>query len=116
MGEERTLVTCSGCGSEDAHSEGVVVGQVARTGEVICNICLSRRLRKRTSLSEREAEVTSLKQLGYSHTRIAHLISSYHEDAELTRSTVGEYSQRMQQKANIAKNTHNELREFVNER
>lgn len=104
-GEEKT--ECVHCGAVDEEEHGVLVGLSGHDSEETCNICRAGELEERTTLSQREAEVAALKQLtGASHERIAKIL-------EIDKSTVDEYSRRLNSKAHTAAVTADELSEFI---
>jgi DNA-binding CsgD family transcriptional regulator len=98
---------CIHCGAVDDEAGGIVVGLSGELNENVCNICRADQLSDRTTLSRREAEVAALKQLiGASHERIAEILG-------IAKSTVDEYSRRLNLKAHEAAVTSNELSEHV---
>lgn len=97
---------CPNCGATDDAEHGIVVGSVDG-GMSSCTICRADYLRSNTVLSRREAEVAAHKQItGASHAMIA-------ERIDLDKSTVDEYSRRINEKVRKAANTTNELEEFL---
>lgn len=97
---------CVHCGATDDEEHGIVVGLLGELNENVCNVCRAEDLAERTTLSEREAQVAALKQLiGASHSRIAEIL-------DLDKSTVDEYSRRLNEKAETAAVTADELSEF----
>lgn len=89
---------CIHCGAEDDPDHGVVVGLVGELNETVCNVCRSEDLQERTVLKRREADVYALKEQGYSHGQIADLL-------DLSKSTVDEYSRRINDRVKRAKET-----------
>lgn len=97
---------CVYCGRVGEPEHGVVVGLLGSINENVCNVCWSGELERETTLSEREAEVAALKQLGgYSHNRIAGLL-------DIDKSTVDEYSRRITDKIRMAEKTIAELEDL----
>jgi len=97
---------CPHCGATDDLEHGIVVGAVG-DGTSSCTVCRADDLAERTVLSKREAEVAAHKQItGKSHATIA-------DRLDLDKSTVDEYSRRMQAKVRAAKVTQNEIGEFA---
>lgn len=97
---------CIYCGATDDEGHGIVVGIYGGLNENVCNICRADYLAENTTLSQREAEVAALKQLtGATHARIAEIL-------DLDKSTVDEYSRRLNAKAEKANTTAVELSEF----
>jgi len=98
---------CIHCGATDDEENGIIVGLTGHDNETTCNICRAEDLEQRTTLSQREAEVAALKQIaGATHERIAELL-------ELDKSTVDEYSRRINSKAYTAAVTADELSEYI---
>ena len=100
---------CSHCGAEDDRENGIVVGKVREGGDSTCNICLHDHVHEGTSLSNQEAHVAALKMLGYSHSAIAELIQAHHKEPRPTKSTVDEYSSRVNNKIRRAERTYTKL-------
>jgi len=92
------MTECIHCGAVDEPEHGVVVGLVGELNEAICNICRADELRETTVLKRRESEVYALKEQGYNHERIAELL-------EIEKSTVDEYSRRINDRVRRARNT-----------
>ena len=98
---------CIHCGATDETDAGIVVGAVGELNESVCTICRADELRENTVLSRREAEVAAHKQItAASHATIA-------ERIDLDKSTVDEYSRRLNEKVRKAANTTNELGDFL---
>lgn len=98
---------CIHCGATDDPDHGIVVGLHGHDNETTCNNCRADYLVQQTTLSQRESEVAALKQiLGASHGQIAELLG-------IDKSTVDEYSRRINTKAHMAAVTADELGEFV---
>jgi len=98
---------CSHCGAVDEEEQGVVVGLSGHGAGSTCNFCRANDLAERTILSRREAEVAALKQItGASHERIGEVLG-------IEKSTVDEYSRRVNTKSHQAAVTADELSEFV---
>lgn len=97
------MTECIHCNATDEPEHGVVVGLHGELNEAVCNVCLAQSLEQETLLSEREAQVAALKLLGgWSHGKIAEIL-------ELDKSTVDEYSRRINQKVQQAERTVSEL-------
>lgn len=63
---------CRHCGAGEGSEARIVVGELPDFNDTICNECRTEELLRETTLSEREAEVAALKQLGdYSNEEIA---------------------------------------------
>jgi|APHM01.1.fsa_nt_gi hypothetical protein len=98
---------CVHCGATDDEEYGIVVGTHTEMNENVCNVCRTEFLQTKTFLSERESQVAALKQLtGASHSRIAELLG-------IEQSTVDEYSRRLNEKAERAWVTADELVRFT---
>jgi DNA-binding NarL/FixJ family response regulator len=98
---------CVNCGAVDEQANGVTIGLQGDLNTPACTICRANELQDQTVLSGREAEVAAYKQLtGATHQEIA-------ERLELTKSTVDEYSRRVQKKVRQAATTTQELDEFL---
>lgn len=98
---------CIHCGAHDDEENGIIVGLLGELNENVCNICRAGWLTENTTLSQREAEVAALKQLiGAPHSRIAEIL-------EIDKSTVDEYSRRVNEKARTAAVTAEELSDFL---
>ncbi|WP_435065900.1 hypothetical protein [Halobaculum sp. EA56] len=100
---------CAHCGAEDAPEDGIVVGKTSEGGDSTCNVCLHSHLHEGTSLSNQEAHVAALKMLGYSHASIADLLQDLHKEPKPAKSTVDEYSSRINTKIDRAKQTYTKL-------
>jgi len=97
---------CVHCGATEAPENGIVVGLLGELNENICTVCRADELADETTLSQREAEVAAHKQVtGASHATIADRLG-------LDKSTVDEYSRRINSKAHTAAVTADELSEF----
>lgn len=103
---------CVHCGAQDAPDGGIVVAQTEEGGDSTCNVCLASYLNENTALSNREAEVAALKLQGHRHETIAELIQAFHGEEKPTKSTVDEYSRRMNEKLEKATATVNALEKF----
>jgi ATP/maltotriose-dependent transcriptional regulator MalT len=94
---------CIHCGATDDEPHGLVVGLLGELNETVCNVCRAQQLADKTLLSRREAQVFALKELlGASHSRIGGIL-------DLDKSTVDEYSRRINQKRERARTTVDEL-------
>jgi len=93
---------CVHCGAVDEPGHGIVVAPVGELDEAACNVCLTDAKADGTTLSQREAQVAALKEMGYSHSRIAELL-------EITKSSVDEFSRRVNEKRHAAERTVEEL-------
>jgi DNA-binding CsgD family transcriptional regulator len=94
---------CVRCGATDDRDHGIVVGLLDPLNETVCNVCRSDELVRETTMSEREAQVAALKQLGgHSHAEVADIL-------DIDESTVGEYRRRITQKIRTAETTIDEL-------
>ena len=101
------MTDCVHCDATDDEEHGVLVGLHGHDSETTCNVCRADYLHEHTTLSQREADVAALKQIaGASHSRIADLLG-------IDKSTVDEYSRRINSKAHEAATTADELSEFV---
>jgi len=89
---------CINCGAVDEPANGIVVAAVGELDEPTCNVCLTDAKADGTTLSHREAQVAALKQMGYSHGRIGELL-------DVAKSTVDEYSSRLNTKRSEAEAT-----------
>jgi len=91
---------CDRCGvidEEHLATAPVVIGEI--DGESVCHMCRRDEVAEETFLSEREALVVALKQLGdMSHGDIAEMF-------EPSKSTIDEYSSRANGKVKKAKRT-----------
>lgn len=96
---------CIHCGASDDREHGVVVGLVGELNETVCNVCRTEDLRERTVLSQREAEVYALKEQGYSHADIADILQSLNNEEKPKKSTVDEYSRRINDRVERAQAT-----------
>jgi len=110
-GEERT--ECVHCETVHSPEAGIVTGKPEVGDDRTCNICLQDHLREHTVLSRRESEVAALKLLGYRHESIAELLRTWRGGEKPTKSTVDEYSSRMQKKAGKAAETVNCLERYL---
>ena len=104
---------CAHCGATDESEHGIVVAKTEQGGDSTCNVCLAEYLRGETTLSGREAEVAALKLQGYGHTRIAELLQASSGDGKPAKSTVDEYSRRINDKAEVAARTAADLERFL---
>jgi len=100
-----TETECVHCGATDDREHGIVVGLVGELNETVCNVCRSEDLRERTVLKRREAEVYVLKEQGYSHAKIADILQRLHNEDSPKKSTVDEYSRRINDRLQRAKLT-----------
>lgn len=89
---------CIHCGATDDREHGVVIGLVGAHNEATCNVCRAEDLRERTVLKRREAEVYALKEQGHSHVEIAAML-------DIAKSTVDEYSRRINDRLERARAT-----------
>jgi DNA-binding NarL/FixJ family response regulator len=89
---------CVHCGAEDDPQHGVAVRLVGELNEATCNHCRADQLVDATVLKRREAEVRSLKECGWSHAEIA-------DSLGLAKSTVDEYSRRINDRLDRAQTT-----------
>ena len=100
MSETDTEPECVRCGATDAPEHGVIVGianDEVNTTE--CTLYRADELKELTVLSDREADVAAHKEItGAPHTKIA-------DRLDLSKSTVDEYSRRLQAKVKEAKQT-----------
>jgi len=91
---------CAHCGATDAPEHGVIVGIAnddVNTTE--CTLCRAEELTELTVLSDREADVAAHKEItGAPHTKIA-------DRLDLSKSSVDEYSRRINTKVKEAKQT-----------
>lgn len=110
-GEEVT--ECAHCGAFHSPDGGIVTGKPEVGDDRTCNICLQDHLRENTVLSRRESEVAALKLLGYRHDPIAELLQAWRGEDKPTKSTVDEYSSRMQKKVKKAAETVNSLERYL---
>lgn len=110
-GEEVT--ECVHCGASHSPDAGIVTGKPEVGDDRTCNICLQDHLRENTVLSRRESEVAALKLLGYRHDSIAELLQAWRGEDKPTKSTVDEYSSRMQKKVKKAAETVNSLEQYL---
>lgn len=98
---------CVNCDATDTPEGDIIVGAVGELNESVCTVCRADELRENTVLSRREADVAAHKQItGASHATIAERIG-------LDKSTVDEYSRRLNEKVRKAANTTNELGDFL---
>lgn len=106
---------CAYCQTPDAPENGIVVNKIEQGGDSMCNVCLTDSLRKNTTLSDREAEVAALKLQGHGHKTIAELLDAAAKPGEAgpKKSTVDEYSRRINEKAEMARSTFNHLQQFA---
>lgn len=104
---------CVHCEVEHTPDAGIVTGKPEVGDDRTCNICLQDYLRENTVLSRRESEVAALKLLGYRHETIAELIQAWRGEDKPAKSTVDEYSRRMQEKARKAANTTKSLERYI---
>jgi DNA-binding CsgD family transcriptional regulator len=93
---------CEECGTQASKADGVVVGEVWGGYGPICNECWSMFLADETTLSQREADVAALKDLGNTHAEIADILG-------IDKSTVGTYVGRIVEKVVLAERTADEL-------
>jgi len=110
-GDERT--ECVHCETLHTPEAGIVTGKPEVGDDRTCNICLQDHLREHTVLSRRESEVAALKLLGYRHESIAELLQTWRGEEKPTKSTVDEYSSRMQKKVGKAAETVNSLERYL---
>jgi Holliday junction resolvasome RuvABC DNA-binding subunit len=104
---------CVVCGVEHDPDAGIVTGKPNEGDDRSCNICLQDHIREHTVLSRRESEVAALKLLGYRHERIAELLQTWRGEDKPTKSTVDEYSSRMNDKIEKAAATVNTFERFL---
>jgi hypothetical protein len=104
---------CVHCGAEQNPNAGIATGKPEVGDDRTCNICLQDHLREHTVLSRRESEVAALKLLGYRHEPIAELLQAWRGEDKPTKSTVDEYSIRMQTKVQRAAETVNALGRYL---
>lgn len=93
---------CNECGTEASKAGWVVVGKVPGDYGPICNWCWSLFLHDETTLSEREADVAALRDIGLTQGEIADLLG-------IDRSTVATYNGRVVAKVEAAQRTVDEL-------
>jgi len=67
-------------------------------GERVCHVCRRQEIESQTNLSEQESLTATLKEFGKSHEEIA-------EWGNISKSTVDEYSRRINSKKKRAKRT-----------
>jgi len=100
MTDSHTESECAHCGATDAPEHGVIVGIAnddVNTTE--CTLCRAEELKELTVLSDREADVAAHKEItGAPHTKIA-------DRLDLSKSSVDEYSRRINTKVKEAKQT-----------
>jgi len=87
---------CDRCESP-APDLGLKLGDV--DGEQVCHVCRQNEIEETTFLSEREALTLALKDFGMTHQEIADW------DGDISKSTVDEYSLRINNKVDKAKRT-----------
>ena len=98
---------CIHCRATDEPEGGIVVGAVGELNESVCTVCRADEIRESTVLSRREADVAAHKQItGATHATIA-------DRLDLDKSTVDEYSRRINDKVRKAITTGTELPEFA---
>ena len=101
------MTACTHCGTENTPEAGVVVGTPPSRDEPICTDCRARDLETTTVLSAREAEIAAHKQLsGASHATVA-------DRLYLSKSTVDEYSRRINDKITKARVTGDEVGDLM---
>ena len=93
---------CEECGTEASKADGVVVGDIPYGDGPICNECWATYLADETTLSQREADVAALKDMGNTQGEIADILG-------IDRSTVGTYAGRIAEKVMRAERTVTEL-------
>ena len=86
---------CDRCESP-AEDLGLELGDV--DGEKVCHVCRRQEIQSQTVLSEQEALTATLKQFGMTHEEIA-------EWGDISKSTVDEYSRRVNSKINRSRRT-----------
>ena len=104
---------CVHCEIKHDPDAGIATGKPNEGDDRTCNICLQDHLREHTVLSRRESEVAALKLLGYRHERIAELLQTWRGEDKPTKSTVDEYSSRMNTKVSKAAETVNRLDRYL---
>jgi len=104
---------CAHCGATDARDGGIVTGKPEVGDDTTCNICLQDYLAENTVLSKRESEVAALKLLGYRHETIAEIIQAWRGEDKPVKSTVDEYSRRMNDKLEKSAETVNAFDKFL---
>ena len=92
------MTECVHCGAVDDEEGGIVVGLLGELNEPTCNICQAELLKRETVLKRRESEVYALKQLGYTHARIAEIL-------DIAKATVDTYSSRANDRIRRAEST-----------
>jgi len=86
---------CDRCESP-AEDLGLILGDV--DGEQVCHVCRRQEMQSQTNLSEQESLTATLKEFGMTHEEIA-------EWGDISKSTVDEYSRRINSKVKRARRT-----------
>ncbi len=86
---------CDRC-ETPAKDMGLITGDL--DGERVCHECRRQEIESQTNLSEQEALTATLKEFGMTHEEIA-------EWGDIKKSTVDEYSRRVNSKIQRAKHT-----------
>lgn len=93
---------CMDCNCPADKAEGRVVGEVTGGYGPICNECWSIFLRQETVLSEREADVAALRDMGISPMESANIL-------DIEKTTVHTYLRRIHTKIEKARRTVDEI-------
>lgn len=110
-GQEPT--ECVHCNTKHAPESGIVTGKPEVGDDRTCNICLQDHLRESTVLSRRESEVGALKLLGYQHEPISDILQAWRGEDKPAKSTVDEYSSRINAKIKKSAETVNLFERYL---